>query len=52
MNPRMQTEVQPEVSTYADLVLNETKILAGWGFDPHEIAPLRLPAAVVPDIRE
>jgi hypothetical protein len=40
MNPQMQTEVQPELSTYSDIALNETEMLAGWGFDPHEIASL------------
>jgi hypothetical protein len=33
-------EVQPELSTYSELALSETDLLAGWGFDPHEIASL------------
>ncbi len=52
MNPQMQTEVQPELSTSSDIAVNETEILAGWGFDPHEFASLRLPAAGVPDGRQ
>jgi hypothetical protein len=52
MNPQMQTEVQAELSTYSDIALSETDLLAGWGFTPHEIASLRLPAAVVPERRE
>ena len=40
MNPQMQTEVHPELSTSSDIAVNETEILAGWGFDPHEIASL------------
>ena len=40
MNPQMQTEVHPELSTYSELVLSETTLLAGWGFDPHESASL------------
>ncbi len=52
MNPQMQTQAQPELSTYADIAVSETDLLACWGFDPHEIASLRLPAAVVPDRRQ
>jgi hypothetical protein len=40
MNPQMQTEAQPELSTYSDSALNETNLLAGWGFTPQEIASL------------
>ena len=40
MNPQMQTEAQPELSTYSDIALNETNLLAGWGFTPQEIASL------------
>ena len=49
MNPQMQTQAQPELSTYSERALSETDLLAGWGFDAHEIASLRLSAAVVPD---
>ena len=40
MNPQIQREAQPELSTYADITLSETDLLAGWGFDPPEIASL------------
>ena len=40
MNPQMQTQAQPELSTYSDITLNETEMLAGWGFDRHETASL------------
>ena len=40
MNPQMQTEAQRELSTYSEIALSETDPLAGWGFDPHEIASL------------
>jgi hypothetical protein len=40
MNPQMQKETQPELSTYSDIALNETVMLAEWGFDSHEIASL------------
>ena len=40
MNPQMQTEAQRELSTYSDITLSETNLLAGWGFDPHEIASM------------
>jgi hypothetical protein len=38
MNPQMYMETQLETST--ELALNETDMLAGWGFDAHEIASL------------
>ena len=40
MNPQMPMEVQHEQSTYADIEARDTDLLAGWGFDPHEIASL------------
>ncbi len=40
MNPQMQTQAHPERSTYSKLALSETDLLAGWGFDPHEVASL------------
>ena len=40
MNPQMQKEAQHELSSYSDIALNETDLLAGWGFDPHEVASL------------
>ncbi len=40
MNPHMQMQTQAERSTYADITVSETDLLAGWGFDPHEIASL------------
>ncbi len=40
MNPQMYMETQPELSSYADIALSEKDMLAGWGFDPHEIASL------------
>ena len=40
MNPHMQTQAQPERSTYSDIAVNDTDLLAGWGFAPHEIASL------------
>ena len=33
-------EAQHELSSYSDIALSETDLLAGWGFDPHEIASL------------
>ncbi len=39
MNPQMQTEAQRELSTYSDIVLSETDLLAG-GFTPQEITSL------------
>ncbi len=52
MKPQMQKKAQRERSTYADIAVSETDLLARWGFDPQEIASLRLPTAVVPDGRE
>jgi hypothetical protein len=40
MNPQMQTEVRPEMSSYSELALNETAMLAEWGFDSYEIVSL------------
>jgi len=40
MNPQMQTQAHPERSRYSDITVNDIDLLAGWGFDPHEIAPL------------
>lgn len=40
MNPQMPTETQLELSTFADIAVSETDLLAGWGFDAHEIASL------------
>ena len=40
MNPQMQTQAQAELSTYSELALSETDLLAGWGFTPHEVASL------------
>lgn len=40
MNPQMQTQAQAERSTYADIEARDTDLLAGWGFDRHEIASL------------
>jgi hypothetical protein len=40
MNPQMQKEAQPELSTYANSALNETVMLAEWGFDSYEMASL------------
>ncbi len=42
MNPQRQTQAQAERPTYSELALSETDLLADWGFDPHEIASLRL----------
>ena len=38
MNPQMYMETQLETST--ELALNDTDMLAGWGFDAREIASL------------
>ena len=38
MNPYMQTQAQAEQSTDSDIAVNDIDLLAGWGFDPHEIA--------------
>ena len=40
MNPQMQTETPSELFMYSDVALSETDLLAGWGFDLHEIASL------------
>lgn len=40
MNPQRQTQAQRELSTSLDITVNDTDLLAGWGFDPHEIASL------------
>ena len=40
MNPQMPVETQQETSTYANIALNETAMLAGWGFTPQEITSL------------
>ena len=40
MNPYMQTQAPAELSTSSDIAVNDTDLLAGWGFDPHEIASL------------
>ena len=40
MNPYVQTQAQAELSTDADIAINDTDLLVGWGFDPHEIASL------------
>ena len=40
MNPQMQTQTQAERSTSSDITVNDTDLLTGWGFNPHEIASL------------
>ena len=40
MNTQPLTEVQLELSSYAEIALDETAMLAGWGFDAQEIASL------------
>ena len=40
MNPHMQTQAQTECATSSDITVNDTDLLAGWGFDAHEIASL------------
>ncbi len=40
MNPQMQTEAHRELSTYSDIALSETDVLAGWGFTQQEITSL------------
>ena len=40
MNPYTQTQAQASLSMYSDIPVNDTDLLAGWGFDPHEIASL------------
>lgn len=40
MNPQMQTQAQVEQSTYLDIAVDDTDLLASWGFDQYEIASL------------
>ena len=40
MNPQMQTQAQPELSTYSNTALNDIDLLAEWGFDRYEITSL------------
>ncbi len=40
MNPQMPLQTQQETPTYALILLRETGMLAGWGFELHEIASL------------
>ena len=40
MNPQMPMEVQHERSSYAEIDVSDMDLLAGLGFDPHEIASL------------
>ncbi len=40
MNPQMSTETQLVTSTYADIAMSDTAMLADWGFDAQEIASL------------
>ena len=40
MHPYTQSEAQPELATSSDLTVNDTDLLAGWGFTSHEIASL------------
>ena len=40
MNTQPLTVVQQELSTYAEIALDETAMLIGWGFNPQEIASL------------
>ena len=41
MNPYMQTQAPAaERSTNSDITVKDTDLLAGWGFDQHEIASL------------
>jgi len=40
MNTQPLTEAQPELSSYAEIALDETAMLTGWGFNPQEIASL------------
>jgi len=40
MHPKMRMEAQLEMSTSSELALNETDLLAGWGFTQQEIASL------------
>ena len=40
MNTQPLTEAQLELSSYSEIALDETAMLAGWGFNPQEIASL------------
>jgi len=40
MDPQMHMEAQLEMSTSSEFALNETDMLAGWGFTRQEIASL------------
>lgn len=40
MNPQMPLQTQQETSTYALMLLYETEMLVGCGFELHEIASL------------
>lgn len=40
MNSHTQTQTPAELSTSSDIEARDTDLLAGWGFDPHEIASL------------
>jgi hypothetical protein len=40
LNTQPLTEVQLELSSYSINALDETTMLAGWGFNPQEIASL------------
>jgi hypothetical protein len=40
MNPQIQTQAHPELSTYSDITVSETTLLAEFSFDPHEIVSL------------
>ena len=40
MNPQMPLKTQQETSTYANISLSETEMLAEWGFTPQEITSL------------
>ena len=40
MNTQPLSEVQLEMSSYANIALNETDLLTEWGFEQHQIASL------------
>ena len=40
MNTQPLTAVQPDISSYSEIALDETAMLARWGFNPQEIASL------------
>jgi hypothetical protein len=42
MNPQMQTEAQRDRAISSEAALNETDVLAGWGFTQQEITSLLL----------